>query len=510
MSLMSEYLRPYAHLDGIEEIVKEMTAAARRIPATPEGLLEMLAHPAAFEEAAFEHLLVYPELLERVAERHDLAPTLVAWTAKQEGGRAQRGLYALVRILGGESVHAHLGLQSGHGPSEIAVLCALSDPKSDGSQPDEPIGAVAADAIRRLIRQGVSEGGGESSDRMRPLDEDPRFAARPLVVCGLRLSDADALREMLANTWLREQVIELLAQGPGPSGVAAALNDSLQADVEAIRAGGRKATNAMSRVAGSVSAISNDKTAGNLVASVFPVFVEHYGPLYRPHPDGHEQTATKRELDAVLAFLSRAMPDLEEPGLRHVAAVLEHEFVPAFDVAAEAWARLPMDAAEVLARCFQRGVSEIRGARLNAAGRAIARQSDPNPGLGPILLKYVDAKVLSQDLRKALARFPADTGHLEEMISKARNQDELRTALQSAADLKAHGVLRAALVKLRGGPFRIDAAMERAISTLIHDDNEMWVEAEIEGENPFADRRAALKRALENKDRSPYELYPGW
>ena len=80
----------------------------------------------------------------------------------------------------------------------------------------------------------------------------------------------------------------------------------------------------------------------------------------------------------------------------------------------------------------------------------------------------------------------------------------------SAADLKAHGVLRAALVKLRGGPFRIDAAMERAISTLIHDDNEMWVEAEIEGENPFADRRAALKRALENKDRSPYELYPGW
>jgi hypothetical protein len=52
------------------------------------------------------------------------------------------------------------------------------------------------------------------------------------------------------------------------------------------------------------------------------------------------------------------------------------------------------------------------------------------------------------------------------------------------------------LERLRDTPFRVDAKLEGLLVPLMGPENEDEVRNEIDGENPFRDRREALARAL--------------
>jgi hypothetical protein len=81
-------------------------------------------------------------------------------------------------------------------------------------------------------------------------------------------------------------------------------------------------------------------------------------------------------------------------------------------------------------------------------------------------------------------------------IRKARSLDELESTIRRAAELKLGGVMRPLLVQLREVRNALRPEIEPLIAALIEPDDADWVEQEIDGDNPFGDRRQALARCL--------------
>ncbi|MFO0677038.1 MAG: hypothetical protein U0169_10905 [Polyangiaceae bacterium] len=87
------------------------------------------------------------------------------------------------------------------------------------------------------------------------------------------------------------------------------------------------------------------------------------------------------------------------------------------------------------------------------------------------------------------------------LIEKARNPVELLVGLEGASAHRDHGSLSAILEKLRDTPYRIDAKVEALLLTLLGPDEIELVQREIDGGNPFRDRREALERVLASRAR---------
>jgi len=73
-------------------------------------------------------------------------------------------------------------------------------------------------------------------------------------------------------------------------------------------------------------------------------------------------------------------------------------------------------------------------------------------------------------------------------IETARNQAELVAALEGPTKRRASGALKAALVKLRDTPYKIDAKVEALLGRIADMDSVDALDFELDGENPFRDR----------------------
>lgn len=497
--LLKRYLKGYERFDDIDSIASAMRDKASKIGATLDGVLQIVEHPGRFEIDAVDGIVIAPRQVAQVASRrggsddvaNELVPKLRALIDSDvEPGVKQRALYVLVRLEGVECREALAGLDSGDGGSEQAVLCALDDPDFAGNRPASRLPAAYAKPITRLCERGKSEGG---PDSWLVFD-------RPLVSLALRLPDpGPALIAIIEDAGLRDRLPEAIEASSDVeiSSALAALETRFEdcaRVIEEAREGGLPNRNAVARAATIASIVGRHPSLAARAASILDLAPGIYelGPPRRAR--GPERIHP--QLEGFAKLISASIDALDATALESVAKHLLGGYAPFFPTAAAAWVRLDIDRAAPIAARFGEGEPRLRELRWDAAAEAFTAVENPSASLAAIFIEHADSHNLSDALGAALAHAPADVDKIESMIRKARNNEELLPALELAATHGLTSVLRAILLKFRDGPFRVTPAIEALLPALIDEDNEDYVEAEIEDENPFRDRREALRRAL--------------
>lgn len=462
--------------DSIAHFKKEQAVAAREVSAA--GLLRMLEHEGGYDDDAIVDVVIDPELLQMVAERAGLAaevvPLLREKIPKRRGNTQRRYFYALVRIAGPEAPEV-ARLLGGTPPMRQTALEALACFRE--------LPESLLPLLEPLVREHDS--GVLVSVVMRIRSE--RIA--PLLLAAL---DRDSLRAKVLD--------ELTRPGMRPSALASvppeivARFEAACAKLEPARKTGLPDRVEL-LVAASIAALVGPHPAlARRTLSVFDIVPgvlpknERFGD-----PTARARVIRQRLVPFVrlLAGTVDALGDAERTTLAGFLAKDPPERWPA---AAAAWVRLPEAAARGLMARWPKLDRALEDARWEAAARAFAALPSP-----PAWLAALFPDRAMSTAHATAAPVELDATRIQEMAKKAASPAELRAALELAARHATPNVLRIALAKLREQPFRLDAAMEAALAPLVDDDAVPWIEDEIAGENPFADRRAALKKLLSSR-----------
>lgn len=484
MTIPSKWLKGYEHHDDIDSIIQQMRKNASYKATIPE-LVRMLEHPALYEDRNFGDLVFVPELLAKVESKHDssdILSQLRSWRTTQTQGAAQRALFVIVRLAGacGEALE---GLNSGVADLEVAALVGLM----------EHFGRVGSESVSELqsplallLERGLEASESESGDAL--LYESMYERA---LVFAMVLSGSDELIERAnADKFLRDELSRLVRERLVPESVLVPLKPHTitKADAKQI-------------VESLTDALSKKRVPANhqeLVALVHQpnVAAEHADELIQAalaYASFSDSGVVPKTTVSSFAGLCRALlDDLTAPMLITTAEALASEHTELYPLAAEAWARLRPTQAAKIAKNF--GADAKGDARWEAAAAGFMRYEHADAKVGELLRERF-ATSPTPGLKAVVATLPVNLDSVAALVRRARNTEEMNEALAVAVDSKANSLLRDILVRLRSSRFKIDQTMIVHLRRLVDDSNEMWLEAEIDGENPLPDRRKALARA---------------
>ncbi|MEM9188618.1 MAG: hypothetical protein AAGF12_05555 [Myxococcota bacterium] len=187
-------------------------------------------------------------------------------------------------------------------------------------------------------------------------------------------------------------------------------------------------------------------------------------------------------------LLERSVTLLEVDERERLAEFMATKYEERYGAAAAAWVTLPPETALGMVESWEKGAPEHVEARFRLAAGALRRTPDApaelatafhsRPGLGLGRAEASDAKII-------------------EAIKQSRGPEDLKKALEHAAERKVAGALKPALAKLRRRVFEVDPDIEAHLSAIVTDENYSLLEHEIDGENPYRDRREMLQRLLD-------------
>lgn len=488
----TDYDRLYDDLDSIAAAKTERAIALREV--SPGGLLRMLEHEAQHEEPAYASYVVDPELIELLRDgsrceeavshlraRLAAGPTKGARTrrgarakgATDEGARL-RVQYALVRMAGPEAPEVATGLAS-----KERLLPTLRALATFDSLPSSllPLLAPLADRddtpstwVDVLVRVQSSE---VATVLLQALERDELRQRALAAITGGR--EAPALRELSDAVRARFDRAASVIEQSRRTG----LPNRVELVVAAAIAGIAPADAALARRALAIF---------DLVPGVLPKNERDFGD------SGARARVLRERLVPFVALLARSADVLDEADRERLATFMESDLSERFEAAASAWVRLPVDRARALAARWNKGTRELVDARWEAAARAYA--AHPRAELAALL----PDRVLPTGAQDApVGEAPIAPSRIATMVKSARDTSELLRALTLAAEHGVTGVLPEALVKLRDPKIRMNTAIEDALVPLIDDHNESRLEDEIDGDNPFRDRREALARVRDRR-----------
>lgn len=485
----------YADYDDADSIAYAMTERAIKERAwSVEGLLRSLAHKASYEDDGFSHCVVDPELVDTLAQGEvsnaaaiveQATPELRRWLEGPDVGKQQRARYALVRFGGPLSKEAAQGL-AGSIAAQTAVLQALDDPIASGEDEDDDAEPMFPELPSALL------------PRLRPL-LDPR-AAKKRARAGASWLDFERIVRLLLRIEA-DEVSSLLLRAVEVEELRAAVVEQISTE----RSRGRRlalvSEAVRERFARCASEIEKSRTAGlpsrveMAIGEVIAALVGRDAYMARrtlemfdliPGPVGNSEI-----LRSYVDLLTESIDLLDAEQHLRLASFMTRAPQQRLPAAAAAWVRLDPSKATELARRFHEGDRATADNRWIAAARAHMKWPGRHPAIGALIPESA-LGVAARNAPSELAR-PI----YESLIRKARNSNELLAAVESAAARAERGVLGPVLEKLRDVPFRLDKTLEGLLPALMGPENEDLVRAEIDGENPFRDRREALERALE-------------
>lgn len=496
------YDKAFPDIDDVDHMAYEVQKrAVEDSERSVAGLLRALDHVAHLEEDAIDDIVIDPELVDSIAEREratddDLIagarPELEKWLQGSDRGRRQRARYALVRFDGPASPLVAGGLE-GPPDDQIAVLRALADPLHE-ADPTEDWIVIATSRLRfpvmpptllpllrplltpKAVARRRGEDGAAVSDSMRVL----------LLV--LRIdreaagSDVDALLLAAAEAEEFRPLLHDELTGGRLAGVRLPVSPSIRerfergaASIERSRHAGLPSRTEMAELGLLAGLVGRDEAIARRTVAIFDLI------------------GNKALSSVVVPFAGLLVASIDLLGpdeLAKIAGFMVSEIEERLPAAAAAWVRLDPAKAKDLARRFHEGDR----ARVERRWLAAARAHLAFPGRRPEIAALIPETALGA----ALGDAPPEVARpiLESLVRKARNGAELLSAVASASARRERAVLGAVLEKLRDTPFRVDAKLEALLVPLMGPENEDAVQTEIDGENPFRDRREALARAL--------------
>lgn len=458
----------YDDADSIAHVKKQQAIASRTYSVA--GVIRMLGKKPSFEDVEFGSVIDV-ELLDAIAEGRapgsaellDEVVTAVREKRSTVRGRPHRCrlLFAVIRLLGPECDELTEAL-SGPAHEREAAIRALVDPAEPDDAPRRP----------RQIELPASLVAPLASS----LQESPTAAT---VQALSRISSDEAslaLVEALENEELRSLIVQELTSEERPEANLESLPEKVfqrfekaAAEIEKDRSTGLP-NRVELVVAAAIAAISGP--SHRLASCTLRFFDVVPGPVpqeYSGFGDPHARARVLRErLEPFCQLLIRSVDLLEPKELEHLASFLTDTLPERYPAAAEAWSRLDKDLACALEERWSKGPPKLVDLRRQAVASVAPTHAAPD-----------EAQVL-------------------EMVRKAYSTDELREALEVAAQHGLAGVLREALPKMRESRYHIDEALEEALLPLVTDETR-WLFDEELFENPSPERRAALKRVLERR-----------
>jgi hypothetical protein len=204
------------------------------------------------------------------------------------------------------------------------------------------------------------------------------------------------------------------------------------------------------------------------------------------------------------ALVHGSLPRLHANELQQVAALLESSEPGRHPLGAAAWARLDVGARLAMAERLFRGSrgtdSRLAGAEESAISAMVtALLSLGEEGDDDALAAFFRSLAASgpPHVRRHALRAPG--GATPEMIEQALRRATDGGALEAALELAASSgapLGRVVLAKLREPRIQLAPRILELVEKVLVRDDADWIEQEIDGDNPFADRRAALKGML--------------
>ncbi|MEP7126219.1 MAG: hypothetical protein ABJE95_35135 [Byssovorax sp.] len=487
----------YADHDDADSIAHAMaeTAVADR-EWSLDGLLRSLSHKASHEDGAFPHCVIDPEFIDILALRKEPGAVAILessldelrrWLDASDVGKQQRARYALVRFLGPEADVAVDGLR-GSTTAQTAVLHALDNPiavEDDDDYEDKALSTPFFPTLPASLLPGLRVLLDPKATRKRvKAGSSWRDFARIVRVL-LRIDSDEVSTLLLAAVEideLRPALLEQLAASPGGRRVvtvSAQVQERFEraaAILEKSRTAGLPSRVEMA-VAGAIAAIvGRNREMAKRAVQIFDLV-----PGFNASPE---------PLVPLVRMIIASIDFLDASELAHLASFMVRAPEERLPAAAAAWVRLDPARAKQLSLRFNEGAGPVAAKRWIAAARAHMEWKDRAPAIGLLIPESAlgaAAKGAPIEITRPL---------FESLIRKARTSAELAAAVTGAAASADQALLRPVLEKLRDVPFRIDKTFEALLVPLIGPDNEDRVQDEIDGENPFRDRRDALARAL--------------
>lgn len=494
----SKYDREFPDIDDSDHMASAVQQRAMaRSKRTTKGLLESLAHSASYDDNAIDDIVIDPSLVDEIAERrHEIdeniiaeaSPELRKWFEGRDKGKRQRARYALVRFFGPTSEFVASGL-SGPIEDQIAVIQALANPLHELVATAErilrfpTIPAELLPLLRPLFspkavqrRSNADENGADWRDSARLLQLllriEPGAALDQVHVMLLDAIDNDEYRPLLH----RQLGQSSLSNSRMPVTAAVRSRFDLGAGIiEEARKAGLPNRTEITALGILVTLVQPDAMMARRIVSIFDLIGSTTGP---------------ETVEPFAQFLSVSIDLLGPDELVTLAAFMTRDPEERLPAAAAAWVRLEPAKAKELARRFHEGDRARVERRWLAAARAQMANAQRKLEIGALIPETALGAALG-DSSSEMAR-PI----LETLVRKARNSAELLSAVTIASARREGSVLRPILEKLRDTPYRMDAKLEKLLIPLVGPENEDDVRQEIDGENPFRDRREALGRAL--------------
>ena len=467
--------------DHMAHVVRKHVVAQRE--RSVAGLLRSLEHIARHEESALDDIVIDPWLVDSLAESTDPSDVKIVeqasvelrrWLDSDDSGNRQRARYALVRFEGPTSDLVVSGL-AGSGDDQIAVLHALAAPRF----PTMPVELLPL--LRRLLSpKAVARRAGDDSPSLRDstlvlelLMRIPLEAAREQINA--------MLLEALENDEYRALVLRQLSKGR-VSGISMQVTMAVRERfergakiIERARTAGLPNRVELAVLGGLAAFMQRDETMARRAASIFDLI----GSLKSP--------------ESVMPFVHLLVASVDLLGpedLLKLAGFMTKDPEERLPAAAAAWVRLDPARAKEIARRFHEGEKS----RVERRWLAAAQAHMAYPGRRPEIAALIPETALGAALGDAPSEIAVPL--LQSLLRKARNPTEFLSAVKIASGSREKAVIGAVLEKLRDTPFRIDAKLEALLVPLMGPENEDEVRTEIDGENPFRDRREALERAL--------------
>lgn len=464
---------------------RKRAIATREVSA--RGLLESLAHPALFEDAAYDDVVIDGGFIEHFAKpaspehgriAREVEPVLRTWLTLPHRGKQQRARYALIRFLGPEADVVMSGLATpgaDGGAALLGTLHALQFP----SLPESLL-----TPLRRLLKPR------ELTKIAKALGDT--FQVCRLVVDLLQRIDSpkviEALIEALDVEDTRLIVVESFQKRRNAKN---ALNDGLVASVR-------------QRFAGCTEAIARSKAG--LPDRVAMALGGALAQLVKRDAEMATQAArvlhllpglANQDAELVTPFaelIARSIDALPRELLEPLARQMTLPPPERLPAAAAAWVRLDVEQARALAAKFNSGNRASEDLRWLAAAQAHLAWSKRSDAIEALIPEKSLAVALARAPRKAPPGLAARV--LAPSVRSVRSAAELVEIVRAASALGEFSVTRPLLAKLREAPFEIDADLESLLPPLFSADFDDWVEQEIDGENTYPERRKALGRAL--------------
>lgn len=464
----------YDDVDSISASVRKKARERRSL--TAKGLIDSLAHPAEYEDKYLETIVIDPGFVDlcRAGQPHEalratVEPKLRVWLRGGDLGKKQRALYALIRWHGPTSELVASGL-AGPWYEKEAVLEALRDVDS--------IPGSLEPAVRGLLQRAAFD----AYIATEPYDRFYRLVAR--LVARLASPERNQLAlQCLEIEELRAPIVSALNEVDPAFAKSEAFRGfdrprilAALAMVEASRSAGLPNRAAIAKATEFMDFVEDDAEIARAVLGIFDLL------------PGIEALA--HTVPPFAALLARCIDHLLPHELEKLAALMTANWVERYPAAAAAWVRLPPAEAEALSKKFNGG----NAATLEARQQAMAIAYWKYPGRTEAIRSLITPRALTATAEFAPPEVKSEL--LVQAIRGARNLKEFELAVQTAASEGASGATRSLLAQLRETPMRVGPQLEDSIAALLEPDDEDWIEQDIDGENPFRDRREMLKRCL--------------